>query len=205
MRISDWSSDVCSSDLSNGFLGSALLEALRARGTAIRILVRRPPPAGRHGDDVQVVVGDLGDPDIVSHAVRGVEAVYHVGASMRGSAGDFEAGTVWGTRNVVRACREHGVRKLVYVSSMGVLDHAGRKPGMAVTEDYPVEPHPDLRGAYTRTKLAAEREVLDAIRDHALPAVIIRPGQIFGPGAERSTPNGVVSLRSEEHTSELQA
>src|SRR3546814_1632916 len=38
----------------NGFLGSALLEALRARGTAIRILVRRPPPAGRHGDDVQV-------------------------------------------------------------------------------------------------------------------------------------------------------
>src|SRR3546814_15706798 len=77
---------------------------------------------------------------------------------------------------------------------MGVLDHAGRKPGMVVTEDYPVEPHPDLRGAYTRTKLAAEREVLDAIRDHALPAVIIRPGQIFVPGAERSTPNGVVSL-----------
>src|SRR3546814_3014153 len=50
----------------NGFLGSALLEALRARGTAIRILVRRPPPAGRHGADVPVVVGDLGDPDIVS-------------------------------------------------------------------------------------------------------------------------------------------
>lgn len=178
----------------NGFLGSALLEALRARGTAIRVLVRRPPPAGRHGDDIQVVVGDLGDPLIVSHAVRGVDVVYHVGAGMRGSAGDFEAGTVWGTRNVVRACREHGVSKLVHVSSMGVLDHAGRKPGMTVTEAYPVEPHPDLRGAYTRTKLAAEREVLDAIRDHDLPAVIIRPGQIFGPGAEKSTPNGVISL-----------
>src|SRR3546814_15612799 len=107
---------------------------------------------------------------------------------MRGSAGDFEAGTVWGTRNVVRACREHGVRKLVYVSSMRVLDHAGRKPGMAVTEDYPVEPHPDLRGAYTRTKLAAEREVLAAIRDHALPAVIIRPGPISGTCAGRTTP-----------------
>ena len=178
----------------SGFLGSALLDVLRARGSGIRILVRRPPPPGRYGDDVQVVVGDLGDPDIVSHAVRGVEVVYHVGASMRGSVGDFEAGTVWGTRNVVRGCREHGVRKLVHVSSLGVLDHAGRRPGVAVTEDYPVEPHPDLRGAYTRTKLAAEREVLDAIRDHALPAVIIRPGQIFGPGAERSTPNGVITL-----------
>lgn len=179
----------------NGFLGSALLDALRARGGAgIRILVRRPPPPGRFGDDVQVVVGDLGDPEIVSHAVRGVDVVYHVGAAMRGSPGDFESGTLWGTRNVVRACREHGVGKLVHVSSMGVLDHAGRRPGMAVSEEYPVEPHPDLRGAYTRTKLAAEREVLDAIRDHALPAVVIRPGQIFGPGAERTTPNGVITL-----------
>src|SRR3546814_20962445 len=135
MRISDWSSDVCSSDLSNGFLGSALLEALRARGTAIRLLVRRPPPAGHHGDDDQVVVGDLGDPDIVSHAVRGVEAVYHVGASMRGSAGAFEAGTVRGTRDVVRACREHGVRKLVCISSHGVHYQADRKPSMEGTED----------------------------------------------------------------------
>src|SRR3546814_19564533 len=96
---------------------------------------------------------------------------------MRGSAGDFEAGTVWGTRNVVRACREHGVRKLVYVSSMGVLDHAGRKPGMAVTEDYPVAPHPDLRGAYTRTQLADVREVRAANHQHALPAAHTRHGK----------------------------
>lgn len=178
----------------NGFLGSALLDAVRARGSTVRILVRRPPPPGRYGDDVQVVVGDLGDPDIVSHAVMGTDAVYHVGAAMRGSVGDFEAGTVWGTRNVVRACLEHGVGRLIHVSSLGVLDHAGRVPGTSVTEGYAVEPRPDLRGTYTRTKLAAEQLVLDAIRDHALPAVIIRPGQIFGPGAERATPNGAIAL-----------
>lgn len=179
----------------NGFLGRALLGALKARGDgAIRVLVRRPPPPGHFGEGVQVVLGDLGDPEIVSHAVRGVDVVYHVGATMRGTPGDFESGTVWGTRNVVRACREHGVSKLVHVSSMGLLDHAGRMPGVTVTEDHPLEPHPDLRGAYTRTKLAAEREVLDAISAHSLPATIIRPGQIFGPGAESSTPNGVVQL-----------
>lgn len=179
----------------NGFLGSALMDALLARGTeGIRILVRRALPAGHRWEGVQVVVGDLGDPDIVSHAVRGVDTVFHVGAAMRGSPGDFESGTVWGTRNVVRACLEHGVRKLVHVSSMGVLDHAGRRPGSKVDEDYPVEPHPDLRGAYTRTKLTAEREVLDAIRDHSLRAVILRPGQIFGPGAEQTTPNGMIAL-----------
>lgn len=179
----------------NGFLGRALLDALRARGAqGIRILVRRPLPADHPWQDVQVVVGDLGDPAIVSHAVRGVDVVYHVGAAMRGSPGDFESGTVWGTRNVVRACLEHGVRRLVHVSSMGVLDHAGRRPGVTVDEGYPVEPHPGLRGAYTRTKLAAEREVLDAVREHGLPAVVVRPGQIFGPGAERTTPNGVLAL-----------
>ena len=63
-----------------------------------------------------------------------------------------------------------------------------------MNEQSAYEPHPDKRGAYTRTKLAAERCVLDAIRDRGLPAVVVRPGQIFGPGAERVTPNGTIAL-----------
>jgi nucleoside-diphosphate-sugar epimerase len=51
-----------------------------------------------------------------------------------------------------------------------------------------------LRGAYTRTKLVAEQMVADAITQHGLPAVILRPGQIFGPGAEEVTPNGTIAL-----------
>src|SRR6185312_13655773 len=50
------------------------------------------------------------------------------------------------------------------------------------------------RGAYTQTKLTAEGIVSDAIRERALPAVIVRPGQLVGPGAERVTPNGTLAL-----------
>ena len=177
-----------------GFLGRALVQALRARGLRVRVLLRRESAALAADPGIQVVTGDLGDPAIVNHAVSGVEVVHHVGAAMRGAPGAFEAGTVWGTRNVVKACLKHGVRRLVHVGSMGVLDHAGRGEGEAVDERYRSEPHPDRRGAYTRTKLEAERLVLDAIRDHGLPAVVVRPGQIFGPGAEGVTPNGTLGI-----------
>lgn len=176
-----------------GFLGRALVAALRARGERVRVLVRREIREYAEAADVQMVVGDLGDPAIVDHAVAGATTVYHAGAAMRGGPREFESGTVWGTRNVVDACLRHGTHRLVHVSSLSVLDHAGRDPAVPLTESSPLEPCPGLRGAYTQTKGAAEACVLDAIKQ-GLPAVVIRPGQIFGRGAEHVTPNGVVAL-----------
>lgn len=177
-----------------GFLGRAVVAALRGRGQRVRVLLRRPLAEYANARDMQVVVGDLGDPAIVDHAVAGTCTVYHVGAAMRGGPREFEAGTVWGTRNVVDACLKHGAQRLVHVSSLSVLDHAGRDPVTPITEASALEPHPDWRGAYTRTKGTAEACVLAAIEGRGLPAVVVRPGQIFGPGAERSTPNGTLAL-----------
>lgn len=177
-----------------GFLGRKLVARLRAQGRSVRVLVRRPVSAYSDDAGIQQVIGDLGDPRIVTHAVQGAGAVYHVGAAMKGGPRDFEAGTVWGTRNVVEACIKHKPARLVYVSSMSVFDHAGRDENAVLTENYTYEPHPEWRGAYTQTKLSAEKTVLDAIREHDLPAVLLRPGQIFGPGAEKVTPNGVIGL-----------
>jgi 2-alkyl-3-oxoalkanoate reductase len=139
-----------------------------------------------------VFYGSLGQPDIVDKAVEGVEVVYHVGAAMKGGKEEFEQGTIWGTRNIVESCVKHKVKRLVYVSSMSVMDHAGAVA--PITEDSALEPYPERRGAYTQTKLKAEQMVLDAIRDKGLQAVIIRPGQIFGKGAEKVTPNGVIGI-----------
>jgi nucleoside-diphosphate-sugar epimerase/predicted dehydrogenase len=184
----------------SGFLGSALLMRLRERGEPVRVLLRRPPLPGSaaHPDSpgapVSVVYGSLGEPDAVDHAVAGVDVVYHVGAAMKGGPAEFEQGTVHGTRNIIEACRKHGVRRLVYVSSMSVFDHAGHSDDVTMREESPYEPSPDLRGAYTQTKLRAEAMVLEAAAKERLPAVVIRPGQIFGPGAERVTPNGVIGI-----------
>jgi 2-alkyl-3-oxoalkanoate reductase len=178
----------------SGFLGRSLLKRLRQRGQTVRVLVRRFSEAWAQDPLIQQVCGDLGDPDAVDRAVSGVELVYHVGASMRGGRAEFECGTVWGTRNVVAACLRHGVKKLVYVSSLTVLDHAGRRLGEPVTESAPLEPRASDRGLYTQTKLEAEGIVLEAARNHGLPAVILRPGQIFGAGAERVAPSGTIAI-----------
>jgi len=177
-----------------GLLGGALLRRLRAAGEPVRALVRRKAPELKEDAGIQVVVGDLGDPEIVDHAVAGVETVYHVGAATRGGREHYEAGTIWGTRNVIEACLRHGVRRLVYVSSLSVLDHAGHRAGAPVTESAPLEPYAERRGYYTQSKLAAERMVAEAVERRGLPAVILRPGQIFGPGAERTAPSGAIAL-----------
>ena len=177
-----------------GFLGSALVRRLRANGSEVRVLVRRSLPWMQRDTGIQWVVGDLGDPEVVSHAVKGVDVVYHVGAAMRGDASEYSAGTVWGTRNVVASCIKWQVKRLVYVSSLSVLDHAGRNLDTPVSETSELEPRPELRGFYTQSKLDAEQIVVQAIQNERLPAVIIRPGQIFGPGAENVTPNGVVAI-----------
>ena len=144
---------------------------------------------------MHVVYGDLGDPDAVDRAVAGVDVVYHVGATMRGRGWpDYQSGTVEATTNVVESCLRHRVRRLVYVSSMTVLDYATHDSGAVVTEDAPLEPFPEQRGAYTQAKLQAEHIVRDAVRERGLPAVIIRPGQIFGPGAESIPPYGTIAV-----------
>lgn len=177
-----------------GFLGSSVLRKLLAKGEGpIRVLVRRSTPA-LAATGVQIVCGDLGDQAIVEHAMQGIDTVYHVGAAMKGSPQDFDRGTVWGTQNVIDACRKEQIRRLVYVSSLSVMDHAGRNPAVKVTESSAYEPRPEDRGAYTQTKLKAERMVLDAMKQYGLPAVVLRPGQIFGPGAEGVSPSGSIGI-----------
>jgi predicted dehydrogenase/nucleoside-diphosphate-sugar epimerase len=179
---------------STGLLGTALLRRLRQSGEPLRLLVRRPPADPAADPDLHLVYGDLGDPAAVERAMDGIELVYHLGAAKRGAPADFECGTVWGARNIVDACIRQKVRKLVYISSMSVLDHAGRPDGVTVDEHWRYEPFPEQRGAYTQTKLAAEKVVIQAASEQGLAAVILRPGHIYGNGTERTAPSGAIAL-----------
>ena len=162
----------------SGSLGGATLKRLLADGHRVRAMVRRIPDAPLAG--VEYAFGHLGDPGAVDRAVTGVETVIHVGAAMKGGWPEHKCGTVAGTQNVVDACKRHGVKQLVHISSMSVIDWAGSQ-GKTVDEDAALEPRSDERGAYTRAKLEAEQIVSAAAR-HGLPCVILRPGQIFGGG-----------------------
>jgi nucleoside-diphosphate-sugar epimerase len=170
-----------------GFLGGTLVRRLVQEGVKVRAGVRRIPQNPIPG--VDYIAGDLGDPEYVDVLVAGVGKVFHVGAAMKGSSGDFQRGTVVGTRNVIDSCLKHHVGRVVYVSSLSVLDHARRAAGK-VTEAWPLETHAERRGAYTQTKLEAERMVMTAAKEQGLPVFVVRPGVIFGPGVEPSSPAG---------------
>jgi len=179
-----------------GMLGRAVAARLDQLGCGSRLLVRRSTQAEVLPASAEVIVGDVSDAGTLDRALDGVAAVLHLAAATRGSRSEFDATNIGGTRNLVDACLRRRSCRLVHVSSIGVLDHAGRAPDAGLLrEDATLEPHPERRGHYTRTKLAAEALVLDAVRAHGLDAVILRPGQILGPGCEAVTPNGVVALR----------
>ncbi len=163
----------------SGSLGKAVVERLLADGHRVRGFVRRLPEQPRAG--VEYVVGDLGDPEAVDRAVAGAETVIHCGAAMKGGWREHQVGTVMGTEHVIRSCTEHAVAQLVHISSLAVVDQAGSAGAGPVGEAANLEPRAEERGAYTRAKLAAEKLVVAAAAA-GLPAVILRPGQIFGGG-----------------------
>ena len=166
-----------------GFIGRHLLRRLLEEKDRVRILVRRRPVAEfRDNPKVEVFLGDLGDAASVDGAMSGIKEVYHLGATVEGEAEDFQCATVVGTQNIIDSCLKQGVEKLIYMSSLSVIDAASAAGnGAHVKEDFPFEPHPERRGLYTQTKLDAERIIAEAVKSRGLRAVILRPGEVMGP------------------------
>lgn len=163
----------------SGSLGRAVVKRLREQGHGVRVFERRMPDQA--ADGVEYVIGDLSDLAAIERSVQGADVVVHCAAAMKGSWAEHKASTVDGTQNVVDACKKHGVKQLVHISSMSVIDWAGMSSGGVVDESAALEPRAEERGAYTRAKLEAERIVRGAAQA-GLPCVILRPGQIFGGG-----------------------
>jgi predicted dehydrogenase/nucleoside-diphosphate-sugar epimerase len=164
----------------NGLLGRAFVKRLIQEDEYIRLFVRRlPPPEIVDHPQIEVVLGELGDPEAVDRAFHGATAVFHIGAAMNGAWTAHEAATITGTRNVVEACLKHEVPKLIYISSLSVIDWAGHPTKQPVTESATLEPTPRHRGFYTQAKLEAERIVRAAAQERGLPVVVLRPGQIW--------------------------
>lgn len=172
----------------NGFIGRHLVQRLVREGRAVRALCRRTPPSEwNHHPMIEVVRGDMGDPQAVRRALEGIETVYHAAGAVHGSQVAMHRGNVVATQNLVDACLAFGIRQLIYVSSLSVLASPDHELD-SLDESSAYEPRPEQRGTYTQTKLAAEKIVMSAIRDHRLPAVILRPGEVIGAGAPLFSP-----------------
>lgn len=160
--------------------GSLLLggvvDALVARGDEVVCLQRRPVQA-----DVEQVHGDVRDPDVVSRAVRGCDAVIHGAArvGVLGSWEDFRSVNVDGAANVLDAVRRHGVGRVVHVSSPSVAHDGGSLVGAVATPAVT-----GRRGAhYAESKALAEQHVLDVATGVSdVGITVVRPHLVWGPG-----------------------
>jgi dihydroflavonol-4-reductase len=155
----------------------------------VRCLVRAETrlPAG------EPIVGDLRDPESVRRGVRGAELVYHCAADYRlyvAAPAEMYASNVEGTRNVMRAAAENGVRRVVYTSTVGALGRLA--DGRPADEATPVRLE-HMTGHYKRSKFLAER-VADEWAAHGLPVVIVNPSTPVGERDVKPTATGRMIL-----------
>lgn len=163
----------------SGFLGRSIMRRLREDGIAVRALVRQ----GRSVDGLadEVIEGDICDDAAVAAAVAGMDWVVHAAARVTtsGSWEAFAEANVRATRRIIRVAHAAGAKCIVHISSLSV--YAVPFDGVTITEASAYEGEGDARGYYSRSKLAADRAALDAVRSGA-PVIVLRPGLLYGPG-----------------------
>ena len=174
-----------------GFVGSAVARRLLAAGVETRVLVR---PESTHsnikGLAVEVVTGDLNDDASLRRAVRGCDALFHVAADYRlwvPEPATLYRTNVEGTKRLLRAAAEAGIKCIVYTSSVATLGiNKDRTPA---DESTPVSLG-DMVGHYKRSKFLAEEAVLQLAANEGAPVVIVNPSAPIGPRDIRPTPTG---------------
>lgn len=163
-----------------GFLGRTLLPYLHDHTDwQLRVLTRHPDehPWLQSLSRVEVVVGDIGDADVVRRGVTGCQYVIHAAARFRfwGKRQHFNETNVFGSENMLEASVAAGVEKFLHVSTVVVVGDPINDD--EIDEQYPTHP----ADAYQRTKLVAEQLALSYVNSHNLPVVVLRPGAFYGP------------------------
>jgi nucleoside-diphosphate-sugar epimerase len=168
-----------------GFIGRALTRHYRDRGWDVVGVDRTADP------EPGVLAGDVSEPGAWQRAARACDTVLHTAAlvSNRAALDDAWRVNVVGTRRVLDAARDAGVRRVVVFSSVAVYSH--RRDGV-VDERTPVRPS---GAAYGDTKIAAEQVAFQAHAAGEVEITVVRPGDVYGPGSRPWTVLPVEMLR----------
>lgn len=169
-----------------GFIGSHVVERLTQLGARTRALIHYNS-AGSWGwldespvrDDIEVVLGDVCDPESVRAAVDGIDTVFHLAAliaipySYR-APGSYVRTNVEGTLNVLQAARERGVARVVHTSTSEVYGTALRVP---MDEEHPLQ----AQSPYAASKIGGDKIAEAFACSYGLPVCTIRPFNTYGP------------------------
>ena len=167
-----------------GFIGGEIARQLRERGDEVVGLVRSPEKAAKlRALGCELASGDLSSETAIRQGMAGCDAVIHaaamyeVGIPARQRPAMWEA-NVTGTERVMKAALEEKIPRIVYVSTVGIFGNTRRQ---VVDESYE-NPETDFTSYYEETKLEAHKLVKRMIDEQGLPAIIVQPGGVYGPG-----------------------
>lgn len=160
-----------------GYTGGHLLRALAERGHTVSILVRPSSLKEAVPPGVRIVGGDLLDAAAITRLVDGADTVVHVAAVYR-TAGHpdsyYRDVNVGGTERLLEAAARAGLSRFVHTSTVGVHGHVAHPPADETSALNPGD-------IYQRTKAEGEAVVGRFVRERGVPAVVVRPGAIYGP------------------------
>jgi len=182
-----------------GFVGSHVARLLAEQGAELRLLTRKTSrteliDALKH----ERVVGDLTDADSLARGMAGCEFCFHIAADYRlwtRHPEDMYAANVEGTRNIIRAAQQAGVRRVIYTSSVATMGFG--YDGTPCDEQSPVS-LADMIGHYKRSKFLAEQVAIEAGKQGA-NVVMVNPTAPIGEQDIKPTPTGRIVLDFLKH------
>jgi dihydroflavonol-4-reductase len=177
-----------------GFVGSHVARVLAEQGADLRLLVRSDSdPKNIEGLKADRVVGDLCDPASLEKGMAGCDVVFHVAADYRLWVRDPERmyrANVEGTRAILKAALQNGVRRVVYTSSVATMGFSSN--GHVADENSPVSLE-NMIGPYKRSKFLAEKVAMEAGHS-GMDVVVVNPSTPVGERDIKPTPTGGIIL-----------
>lgn len=169
----------------DGFIGSHLTEALLSAGYQVRALSYYNSfndwgwLEGINNPDLEVVSGDVRDPDFCRHITRGCSLVFHLAALIAipysyVAPDSYVDTNIRGTLNMLQAARDCNVERIVVTSTSEVYGTALYVP---IDENHPRQP----QSPYSATKIGADALAKSFYNAFELPVVIARPFNTYGP------------------------
>jgi dihydroflavonol-4-reductase len=161
-----------------GHIGNCLVRELKKHGANVKVLVHQ-----FKNDldelDIEYVQGSLFDLESLHKLCTGVDVVFHLAAMIaidNRFADQLFATNVTGTKNILQAARESGVKKFIHFSSIDAFRI--QSLDQILDETIPLVEKSD--SFYSYTKAESEREVLKASNE-GLNVVILSPTAVIGP------------------------
>ena len=148
-----------------GFIGSSMVSRLIREGYEVKAIIHNSTPLKKE-DKVEYITGDITDINSIEKAFKDVDYVMHFAANVRdyGPKQPFYDINYKGTKNLAFLSEKYNVKRFIFLS------HIRYESG----SDF---------GLYAKTKYLAENFLLEKNKENNFPVVIIRPGNVYGPGA----------------------